>query len=202
MPLSNSHIIRIRNIGFSENFFIVKRNGNQQLRNSAGRCVFHNGERCTIYNDRPEGCRLYPIIFDLYMGESVSDAHCPHHEEFQFTPSISCEVIRLVRKLDLERRRRLRSWNHSKHEWWKFWNNPWGKVIVCIGWWGRLNWAFPRAVELRPHFVDNWLAEKSFRTTVLINNLLHWALRPLPHPVFLHLHTFWFWRKSTKILLS
>jgi len=116
MPLSNSDIIRISDVGFSKNFFVVKRNGDWQLRNSGGKCVFHNGQRCTIYNDRPEGCRLYPTIFDPYRNETVSDTHCPHHEEFQLTSSVSCEVIKLVRKLDLERKRRLRSrrWSSCK----------------------------------------------------------------------------------------
>lgn len=107
MSLSSSDTVRIKGLGFSENFFIVKRGGYQQLKNSAGRCVFHNGQRCIIYNDRPEGCRLYPAIFDEDTGEAVFDCYCPHHGTLQFTPSISYEVIKLVRKLDLERKGRL-----------------------------------------------------------------------------------------------
>jgi hypothetical protein len=37
------------------------------------------------------------------MGEAVLDSYCPHHEEFQLTPSISRKVIKLVRKLDVEK---------------------------------------------------------------------------------------------------
>jgi Fe-S-cluster containining protein len=109
MLLSSSDIRQIRSLGFSENFFIVKRNGKRQLKNSAGRCIFHNGRRCTIYDDRPEGCRLYPIIFREDTGEAVLDSYCPHHAKFQVTPSISSEVIKLVRRLDVETKRRLRS---------------------------------------------------------------------------------------------
>jgi hypothetical protein len=36
------------------------------------------------------------------MGEVVLDSHCPHQTQFQLRPNISREVIRLVRKLDLE----------------------------------------------------------------------------------------------------
>ena len=115
MPLSRSDIVRIRSLGFSENSFVVERNGNRQLRNSEGRCVFHNGQRCTIYCDRPEGCRLYPVVFDQETEEAVTDRHCPHHEEFQLTPRFSCEVIKLVRKLDVERRRRVRSRNTQRN---------------------------------------------------------------------------------------
>jgi hypothetical protein len=103
MPLSSSDIVRIERLGFSENIFIVKENGNRRLKNLSGRCVFHNGQRCTIYNYRPEGCQLYPAIFHEDTGEAVLDSYCPHHEKFQLTPSTSRKVIKLVRKLDVEK---------------------------------------------------------------------------------------------------
>src|SRR5208283_3071646 len=102
MLLSSSDIVQIRGLGFFEDFFIVKENGNRQLKNLSGRCVFHNGQRCTIYNYRPEGCRLYPSIFNEAMGEVVLDSYRPHQTQFQLRPNISREVIKLVRKLDLE----------------------------------------------------------------------------------------------------
>jgi Fe-S-cluster containining protein len=111
MLLSSSDIVRIRGLGFSEDFFVVKKNGNRQLKNLSGRCVFHNGQRCTIYNYRPEGCRLYPAVLYEDTGETDLDSYCPHHGKFQLTPSISCEVIKLVQKLDVETKRRLRSGN-------------------------------------------------------------------------------------------
>ena len=111
MELSSSDIVRIRGLGFSEDFFIVKKDGNRQLKNLSGRCVFHNGQRCTIYDHRPEGCRLYPAIFYEDTGETDLDSYCPHHGKFQLTPCISREVIKLVRKLDVETKRRLRSGN-------------------------------------------------------------------------------------------
>jgi len=107
MPLSTSDIEGIRGLGFSEDFFVTKRDGELRLRNLNGRCVFHNGKRCTIYNDRPEGCRLYPAVFDENKGRVVLHAYCPHHKEFQLAQTISCEVVELVRKLDAERKRLL-----------------------------------------------------------------------------------------------
>jgi len=103
MPLSSSDIVRINGLGFSENSYMVKKNGNRQLKNQTGRCVFHNGQQCTIYKHRPEGCQLYPVIFNEDMGEAVLDSYCPHNEEFQLTPNISRKVIKLVRKLDAEK---------------------------------------------------------------------------------------------------
>ena len=105
MPLSSSDIVQIKGLGFSENLFIVKENGNRRLKNLSGRCVFHNGQRCTIYNYRPEGCRLYPAIFHEARGVAVLDSYCPHHQKFQLTPSTSRKVIKLVRKLDVEKMR-------------------------------------------------------------------------------------------------
>lgn len=109
MPLSNSDIARIRGIGFSEDFFVHERNGARRLRNSSGRCVFHNGEVCTIYADRPEGCRIYPVVLDVNKRRAVLDSNCPHRERFQITSDASRRLIRLVRRLDLERSKRLRS---------------------------------------------------------------------------------------------
>jgi Fe-S-cluster containining protein len=103
MPLSSLDIARIRDLGFSEDFFILKRNGNRQLKNVSGRCVFHDGQRCVIYDHRPEGCRLYPAILNEEIRRVVLDSHCPHHGQFQLTPSTSREVTILVRKLDAEK---------------------------------------------------------------------------------------------------
>ena len=117
MLLSSSDIVRIRGLGFSEDFFIVEKDdGNRQLKNLSGRCVFHNGQRCTIYDYRPEGCRLYPAIFDEDLGETDLDSYCPNQRDFQLTPNISHEVIKLVTKLDVESKRRLRYRESSSAE--------------------------------------------------------------------------------------
>ena len=116
MLLRSSDILLIRGLGFSEDFFIVKKNGNRQLKNLLGRCVFHNGQRCTIYDYRPEGCRLYPAIFDEDLGETDLDSYCPNQRDFQLTPNISHEVIKLVTKLDVESKRRLRYRESSSAE--------------------------------------------------------------------------------------
>jgi Fe-S-cluster containining protein len=103
MPLSLLDIDRIKGLGFAEDFFLDVVSGSRQLKNLSGRCVFHNGQQCTIYTDRPEGCQLYPVIFDEDKGQAVLDSYCPYHDEFQLTPSISRKLVRLVRKLDMEK---------------------------------------------------------------------------------------------------
>ena len=45
MPLSSSNIRQIRSLGFSEDFFALRKNGNRQLKKVSGRCVFHDFTR-------------------------------------------------------------------------------------------------------------------------------------------------------------
>lgn len=104
MPLSNSDIGRIKGLGAYEESFILKRNGTPHLKNLFGRCIFHNGKQCTVYNYRPEGCRLYPAVFDDNKQKVILHSYCPHHGEFQLKPRTAREVINLIRKLELEKK--------------------------------------------------------------------------------------------------
>jgi Fe-S-cluster containining protein len=102
MPLTNSDIRRISGLGF-KNFFKVNKSGIRQLRNCNGKCVFHNGKICKIYNSRPMGCRLYPAVFDEFDNNVILDIHCPFRKEFLLTTSISEKVIELLKELDENR---------------------------------------------------------------------------------------------------
>jgi Fe-S-cluster containining protein len=46
-------------LGFKEDIFAVEFRGFKKLRNNKGRCIFHNGEQCTIYPARRETSKLY-----------------------------------------------------------------------------------------------------------------------------------------------
>ena len=37
---------------------------------------------CTIYDSRPQGCRFYPLIYDLELDEFVIDNLCAQSEDF------------------------------------------------------------------------------------------------------------------------
>jgi len=65
MLLSNADIKRIENLGFSRDLFVDDVEGWLQLKNQNDHCVFHDGMKCLIYAHRPEGCTLYPIIYDM-----------------------------------------------------------------------------------------------------------------------------------------
>lgn len=49
-----------------------------RLKNLDGRCVFLDldGKKCKIYEMRPLGCRLYPVVWDPERG-AIVDEECP-----------------------------------------------------------------------------------------------------------------------------
>lgn len=100
MALSNKDVEMIKTLGFDEDFFVINVDGWLQLRNMDGRCVFHDGELCIIYDHRPEGCRLYPLIYDG--GLAMLDKECPYREEFEFDNVATEGIHHLIRKLEHE----------------------------------------------------------------------------------------------------
>lgn len=108
MFLSNEDIERIRGLGFAPEFFITKRDERLQLKNYNGRCVFHNGIGCSIYENRPEGCKLYPIIYNEDMSPTLDD-DCPHRDKFEISKTAIQQISDLVLKLEYERDQRKQS---------------------------------------------------------------------------------------------
>ena len=103
MFLSLNDIGRIQKQGFLKDYFVKEKNDWLLLRNIQGRCVFHNGKDCKIYSIRPEGCRLYPLIYDEEYHLSIIDEFCPFKDEFRFQ-SIDIErLLDLVKQLKDER---------------------------------------------------------------------------------------------------
>ena len=85
MPLLDD-VERISGLGYVERFFAGKSKGFKVLKNSrAVRCVFHDGTQCTIYENRPKGCKLYPIIFGEDSMFAVKDDLCAYREEFRLS---------------------------------------------------------------------------------------------------------------------
>lgn len=122
MPLTSDDIERIEDLGFDRDFFVAKRDGWLRLRNVDGRCVFHDGDRCRIYDGRPEGCRLYPIVYDETGGLEVPDRDCPHREKFRVSRVVAQRVANIVKTLERERAVRERrpttfsSQTHQRHQ--------------------------------------------------------------------------------------
>jgi len=82
MPLSGEDVARLRALGFKVSEFVYGSGRRRVLRNVGGRCVFLRETGCVVYEDRPAGCRLYPLVYDEGRRRCVLDACCPHRDGF------------------------------------------------------------------------------------------------------------------------
>jgi Fe-S-cluster containining protein len=83
MTLTQADAERIDNLGFQRKDYLVHTDdGFCQLRNVDGYCYFYDpvSKLCRIYDSRPEGCRYYPIIYDMKKRKCVTDRDCPSRE--------------------------------------------------------------------------------------------------------------------------
>ncbi len=99
MPLSPLDMDRISKLGYWRDDFAVSTINGWQLKNLSGRCVFLAGNGCSIYPNRPEGCRLYPLVYDEDLRQSALDELCPHRYEFKITPSDHRKLKSLLERL-------------------------------------------------------------------------------------------------------
>jgi Fe-S-cluster containining protein len=113
MTLTEADAARLEAAGFQD-FFIVNDDHDLQLINVDGHCIFLVDERCSVHDDRPEGCRLYPLILDLSVDRVVLDAFCPWAMEFSFTQDDRVELRRSV--TDEESEGRIRAGRRSRRE--------------------------------------------------------------------------------------
>jgi hypothetical protein len=106
MILSRDDIKKIQNLGFKKDFFVLHKEGWLMLKNHNGRCVFHDGLKCTIYSNRPRGCKLYPVIYDKDESCAVFDKDCPHSNCFDMSSLNIKKLYATVRKLEYEKSKR------------------------------------------------------------------------------------------------
>ncbi len=110
MLLSNQDIKRLTEKGhLKENFMQIDQDGYAQLKNINGHCVFYNiaKSKCNIYEDRPEGCQIYPIILDEEKG-IVFDEGCSATETItdEEKQAKGKKVITLLQKMDQQAKSR------------------------------------------------------------------------------------------------
>lgn len=102
MPLSRSDIKQILKAGYNLRNFAVKTSEGWRLKNRSGKCVFLGEKGCKIYQYRPEGCRLYPLVYDETSGTVRFDDVCPYNNEFKITKEdirrLSDLLLRLVKE--------------------------------------------------------------------------------------------------------
>jgi Fe-S-cluster containining protein len=106
MILSYRDVENIQKQGYEQIFFVTEHEGWLQLKNAKGRCVFHNGTRCTIYHQRPEGCTLYPVVYDKDNKKAILDSECPQKHRFPLEKSKIQQLFGLISTLERERNQR------------------------------------------------------------------------------------------------
>ena len=106
MLLSDNDINRIKKLGYHYEYFVEKNDKWLQLKNKQGRCVFHNGIKCSIYENRPKGCQLYPIIYDKDNNCAILDEECPYRTKFLITSSLRKKLFNLVSRVEKEKSKR------------------------------------------------------------------------------------------------
>jgi Fe-S-cluster containining protein len=78
MELSGDDVKRLEDIGYSRGEFTVLEDHTIRLRNVGGWCYFYDSamKNCRVYENRPLGCYLYPVVHLDNEGAIVDDL-CP-----------------------------------------------------------------------------------------------------------------------------
>jgi hypothetical protein len=100
MPLTRLDVERISEQGYRVKDFVVKNGNIRRLKNVDGGCVFLGEDGCTIYSFRPEGCRLYPLVYDKNLGRGVIHGVCPYGHEFKVGSDDLEKLCAIVERLD------------------------------------------------------------------------------------------------------
>ena len=106
MELSSEDIERLAENGYRLEEFAVIADGVARLRNVDGYCYFYIrvDKKCQIYEKRPLGCYLYPVVYLANEG-AIVDELCPmgqtiSEQELRTKGKI---LDKLLKKLDNER---------------------------------------------------------------------------------------------------
>lgn len=90
-----------------EGDFVFKNNNEHfQLKNIEGHCIFfkNSSKKCKIYKFRPQGCRFYPLIYDMNKKKCILDEDCPRTNLFYKNKQdlkISCQNLKIFLKKQL-----------------------------------------------------------------------------------------------------
>lgn len=110
MLLSNEDIERLEKRGYEKDFFVgFDEEGYATLRNLNGVCVFFNPKTrvCKEHDNRPLGCRIYPIMHDEDKGIVIDDI-CPAKSTISEKQKMKKgkKVLKLLEKIDAEAKKR------------------------------------------------------------------------------------------------
>lgn len=106
MVLCKKDIKSLEKRGFNQSQFInFDKNGYAVLKNQDGYCVFYDlkNRKCSVYEDRPKGCRVYPVILEEETGVIIDDICQSRNTITLEEKKIKGEkVIRLLEIIDAE----------------------------------------------------------------------------------------------------
>ena len=90
-----------------EDFILKSTEGHYQLKNISGYCFFLKKDTkiCRIYELRPQGCRFYPLIYDLDYRKCIYDKDCPRTDLFNLSKkelSLTCKKIKKFLKEEIK----------------------------------------------------------------------------------------------------
>jgi Fe-S-cluster containining protein len=106
MTLTEADVRRLRARGHT-GFWRQTASGDLQLLNRSGRCVFLTAHGCSVYDDRPEGCRLYPLVLDTGRDVVRHDGFCPVADRFPISAHAAAQLRRSVETEAREAARRM-----------------------------------------------------------------------------------------------
>jgi hypothetical protein len=106
MLLCKKDIKRLEKRGFCQKQFVnFDKNGYALLKNRGGYCIFYDlkNRKCSVYEDRPSGCRVYPVILDEETGIILDDI-CQSRDTITLEEKRikGKKVIRLLEIIDAE----------------------------------------------------------------------------------------------------
>ena len=106
MPLSINDIKRLKRLGYNVNEFVVTVDGERRLRNIDGHCFFLLYGKCKVYEDRPTGCKIYPLVVD-YSGNTLIDPDCRYSDKFVIEKGDAARLKSFLKRLSREKHKKL-----------------------------------------------------------------------------------------------
>ncbi|MHA1298842.1 MAG: YkgJ family cysteine cluster protein [Candidatus Helarchaeota archaeon] len=108
MPLSNKDIQTITQTIKTKVKFYEEKDGYLILKNISGNCIFFDitKKNCKIYENRPQGCRFYPFIYNN--GKCIVDVDCKNRKNIKKIDEKVCRQVKnFVDLLEKEREKRI-----------------------------------------------------------------------------------------------
>lgn len=99
MNLTKDDISRIKGAGYKTSDFVVNREGESFLRNVKGQCFFLTNSGCNIHHLKPEGCRLYPLVYDEENNSVYLDPLCQHRDKFKIEQRDIQKMFKTLKKI-------------------------------------------------------------------------------------------------------